>query len=103
MIGDKIYELRKKHNLTQEAFAELIAVSRQAVQKWEKNTSFPDSDKLISISRIFNVSVDYILGIETMDPNQEFRVKREIQPSYQALHWWEVYSSQLGVEYQQCS
>ena len=102
MLSDKILELRKKHNLTQEGFAELLNVSRQAVQKWEKNISLPDSDKLISISRVFNVSVDYILGIEASDSNQEFRVKKEIQPSYQALHWWEVYSSQLGVEYLQC-
>jgi len=102
MLSDKILELRKKHNLTQECFAELLNVSRQAVQKWEKNISLPDSDKLISISRVFNVSVDYILGIEASDSNQEFRVKKEIQPSYQALHWWEVYSSQLGVEYLQC-
>ncbi|MFA5340542.1 MAG: ADP-ribosylglycohydrolase family protein [Clostridia bacterium] len=102
MIGDKILELRKKHNLTQEAFSEYIKVSRQAVQKWEKNMSLPDSDKLILISKIFNVSIDYILDIESSDPNQEFRVKKEIQPSYQALHWWEVYSSQLRIEYQQC-
>jgi transcriptional regulator with XRE-family HTH domain len=61
MLGNKIHELRKKHSLTQEAFASLINVSRQAVQKWERGISLPDCDKLISISRVFNVSVDYIL------------------------------------------
>lgn len=102
MLGNKIHELRKKHSLTQEAFASLINVSRQAVQKWERGISLPDCDKLISISRVFNVSVDYILDLETRDPHQEFRVKKEIQPSYQALHWWEVYSTQLSIEYKQC-
>jgi ADP-ribosylglycohydrolase/transcriptional regulator with XRE-family HTH domain len=99
MIGKNILELRNKNSLTQEAFAQLLSVSRQAVQKWEKDLSCPDSDKLIKISKIFNVSVDHILGIGSNDPSEEFRVKKEIQPSYSSLHWWELYSSQLNVEY----
>lgn len=101
MTGNRIFELRTKRNLTQEAFAELIMVSRQAVQKWEKNVSLPDTEKLVRISKIFNVSTDYLLGTENFNPAEEFRVKKEIQPRYASLHRWETYSSQMEDEYRQ--
>lgn len=64
MLGDKIYSLRKNRKISQEEFAEILNVSRQAVSKWERNESKPDIDKLIVIAKLFNVSIDYLLSHE---------------------------------------
>ncbi|PKM89075.1 MAG: hypothetical protein CVU85_03235 [Firmicutes bacterium HGW-Firmicutes-10] len=60
-IGEKIQQLRKANNLSQEQLAVQLEVSRQAVSKWELNESTPDTDKIILISKIFRVSTDYLL------------------------------------------
>ena len=57
----RLYELRKKTGLSQEGLAELLGVSRQAVQKWEAGTSRPDLDNLAALARYFNVSLDYLV------------------------------------------
>ncbi len=70
-IGEKLAKLRKEQNLTQEQFAEILKVSRQSVSKWELNTTYPETEKLIKISKIFDCSLDYLLKdeIENMDIN----------------------------------
>lgn len=70
--GEKITAIRKENNLTQEQFAELLNVSRQSVSKWEMGGSFPDTEKLIKISKMFSCSLDYLLKdeIESKDINQ---------------------------------
>lgn len=61
MLSEKIYTLRKKNGLSQEQLAEKLNVSRQAISKWESGTAVPESEKLITISNYFGVSVDYLL------------------------------------------
>lgn len=70
-IGEKLVRLRKEQNLTQEQFAELMKVSRQSVSKWELNAAYPDTERLIRISKLFGCSLDYLLKdeIEQMDTN----------------------------------
>ncbi len=46
-IGEKLAKLRKEHNYTQEEFAALLEVSRQAVSKWESDLAYPETDRLI--------------------------------------------------------
>ncbi len=58
--GEKIQRLRKSHGMSQEELAALIAVSRQAVSKWELDGALPDTDKMIQLGRIFNVTTDYL-------------------------------------------
>ena len=60
-LGEKLYELRKKHGLSQEQLAEALNVSRQSISKWEGNINYPDSDKLIALSDYFHVSLDYLM------------------------------------------
>ena len=60
-IGTQIKQLREKNNLTQEAFAEKIYVSRQAVSKWENNRGIPDIENIIMISEIFDISLDELI------------------------------------------
>lgn len=60
-FGDKLLQLRKEKGLSQEALAEKLNTSRQAISKWENNQGFPETDKLIIIGNIFDVSIDYLL------------------------------------------
>lgn len=63
-LGNKLSRLRKENNYTQEQLADLLNVSRQSISKWESDISYPETDKLIELSRIFNCSVDYLLKDE---------------------------------------
>lgn len=62
--GQRIAECRKEKGLSQEALGEKMGVSRQAISKWEADAAMPDVDKLIALSRLFSVSVGWLLGVE---------------------------------------
>lgn len=64
-LGDKLSKLRKENNYTQEQLANVLNVSRQAISKWESDTAYPETDKLIRISELFNCSLDYLLKGKT--------------------------------------
>lgn len=66
-LGDKLAKLRREHGYTQEQLAEVLGVSRQAISKWESNAAYPETDKLIRISELFDCSLDYLLkdAVET--------------------------------------
>ena len=61
ILGDKLSKLRKENNYTQEQLADILGVSRQAISKWESNITYPETDKLIRMSELFNCSLDYLL------------------------------------------
>lgn len=61
ILAEKIQYLRKKHNMSQEALAEKCGVSRQSISKWEADIALPEVEKLLLLSRIFSVSIDYLL------------------------------------------
>ena len=65
----RLYELRKQSGLSQEGLADLLGVSRQAVQKWEAGTSRPDLDNLAALARYFNVSLDYLVTGQVASPS----------------------------------
>lgn len=60
--GEKVAVLRKKKGLTQEQVAEILNVSRQFVSRWEMDIAFPETEKLIKLSRILNCSIDFLLN-----------------------------------------
>lgn len=60
-IGEKIKIQRKKKRMSQQKLGEIMGVSRQSVIKWEKSTSFPEIEKIIKLSEIFGVTIDYLL------------------------------------------
>jgi len=64
LLSEKLYKLRKNSGLSQEQLAEKLNVSRQAISKWESGTAVPESEKLVTISNYFGVSVDYLLKDE---------------------------------------
>ena len=67
MLSEKLYKLRKNSGLSQEQLAEQLNVSRQAISKWESGTAVPESEKLITISNYFGVSVDFLLKDDEED------------------------------------
>lgn len=60
-LGNNIYNLRSKADLSQEELAAKLGVSRQSVSKWETDASVPDVDKLIQLSKIFGVTLDELV------------------------------------------
>ena len=69
-LHEKIYTLRKKQNLSQEALSEKLGVSRQSVSKWETGEATPEVTKLLSLSKIFGVTTDYLLNDESDDAEE---------------------------------
>lgn len=62
-IASRLVALRKENNLSQEALAEKLGISRQAVSKWERAEASPDTDNLIALAKLYQVSLDELLKI----------------------------------------
>lgn len=60
-IANRLVELRKKSGLSQEELADKLGLSRQAVSKWERAEASPDTDNLICLAKLYNVSLDDLL------------------------------------------
>lgn len=63
-IGQRITQKRKELGLSQEALGEQMGISRQAIYKWESDSALPEIDKLVALSKLFGVSVGWLLGVE---------------------------------------
>lgn len=61
MLGEKIYDYRKKNAMSQEALAEKLGVARQTVSNWETGETSPNPEQLKLLSQLFNVSIDELL------------------------------------------
>ena len=70
-IANRLVNLRKANNLSQEALAEKLGISRQAVSKWERAEASPDTDNLILLARLYGVSLDELLKTEDEIPMPE--------------------------------
>ncbi len=82
-LGERIYELRSRAGLSQGELADGLGVSRQAVSKWENNSSVPDLDKLLKMSEIFSVSLDELVkgeGFKEITRVREAETPVEVKP-----------------------
>ena len=70
-LGQRIQELRKQSNLSQEALGEKLGVSRQAVSRWEMDGAVPEVDKLIAMGRLFGVDLNDLLQVAQPGPAEE--------------------------------
>lgn len=94
-LSEKIFELRKANGMSQEQLAEKIGVSRQSISKWESGESTPEMERLIELSKVFNVTTDYLLKTsevdqlairtETIEKKQE-RLQAEFQKQHVKNH-----------------
>ena len=60
-LGNKLQQARAKANLTQEQVAETLGVSRQTISNWENEKTYPDIRSVVTLSDLYNVSLDYLL------------------------------------------
>lgn len=84
-FGEKLLKLRKEKGLSQEALAEKLNTTRQAISKWENNQGFPETEKLLMIGNIFEVSIDYLLkeSAENNDDKEDgYYVSREMAEGF---------------------
>ncbi|MCL2054476.1 MAG: helix-turn-helix transcriptional regulator [Oscillospiraceae bacterium] len=80
-IANRLHQLRKMNNLSQEELAEKIGISRQAVSKWERAESSPDTGNLILLSKLYGVSIDEMLKTE---PNPHHSEAVSLKKDYYA-------------------
>lgn len=89
-LNEKIYFCRKKLGLSQDALAEKLGVSRQAISKWETGAATPELDKLADLARTFDVTADWLLsedepeGEEVPRTDEIPRTNVPPQPAYPA-------------------
>ena len=87
-FGEKLSLLRKQRGMTQMELAEKLDISRQAVSKWERGTAEPSIENMVSIGRVFDVSVDDLLDANLYHqdvPTVQVAVKERENESLQEL------------------
>ena len=82
-IGIKIKELRRRDGRTQEALAEALGVTNQAVSRWESGGSYPDMEIVPAIANYFHVSIDELFGYQN---DREERIKRILEKAKNQIH-----------------
>lgn len=70
-IANRLVQLRREHGYSQEELAEKLGLSRQAVSKWERAEASPDTDNLILLARLYDISLDQLLYTEDEIPRPE--------------------------------
>ena len=75
-LGHKIRELRRRDGRTQEALAEALGVTSQAISRWESNGGYPDMEMIPAIANFFHVSIDELFGYHD---NREERIKKILE------------------------
>ncbi len=97
-FGEKLFKLRKEKGFSQEALAEQIGTTRQAISKWENNQGFPETEKLLQLSNIFEITIDSLLKDEksSNDVNERgYYVSKEMATGYLANQ--KKISSYIGI------
>ena len=100
-LGNTINKIRTESGLTQAQFSDIFGVSQQSVQKWESGAATPDLDKIVMMSKYFDISLDALVLGNDNRIVEEMKQTKVIKPQYQNVHDWEFYSSNLLTEYQQ--
>lgn len=106
-LGEKIYKLRKEKGMSQELLAERLGTSRQAISKWENNQGYPEVEKLMMLSNIFEVSTDYLIkednGEENKSGDDNYYVSKESGEGYLFYKRKIIKSESIGIGIMICS
>lgn len=76
--GEKLSALRRRKGITQEGLAEILKVSRQSVSRWEMDAAFPETEKLIRLSKLLECSIDFLLNDELEEDRPFAEKHREL-------------------------
>lgn len=115
-LGDKLLDLRKKAGLSQEDVADKLEVSRQTVSKWETDQTVPELIKVKLLSKLYNVSYDYLISgsnlsgditsiemiVDEIDWTSAWSKKYPILASYQGVHGIDTYCEKISSLYDDC-
>ena len=77
-FADNLKDIRKKQNITQEQLAEMLAVSHQAISKWENGWTSPDIDNLVILSDLYDVSLDEL--IKNDEKKKDENLQESVEP-----------------------
>ncbi len=102
LFHEKLFQLRKERGLSQEALAEKLRTTRQAVSKWETGQGYPETEKLLMLSTLFDVSVDYLLkdtAEQSVPSETGYYVSQETAEGYlmNQKRWARRFSAGLAV------
>ena len=78
-FGENLKKLRKSKDLTQEALADFLGMSFQAISKWEREETYPDITMLPRIASFFGVTVDSLLGTDMIEKENKIREYCEVE------------------------
>ena len=78
-LAEKLTIQRKKSGMSQEQLADRLGITRQSVSKWEAGSSIPEIAKLVTMSEIFHVSLDYLLKDYLDDEQENFKERDDWQ------------------------
>lgn len=95
-IGEKIKELRKAQDITQEKLADYLNISYQAVSKWENGLALPDLSLIPALSNFFGVTSDYLLDISLNNKNEI--IENVLKQARSYTHTGEVSKSIAAIE-----
>lgn len=70
-FGEKLQRLRQRAGMSQDVLAEKLGVSRQAVSRWERDETMPETDKVIALAELFGVTTDYLLRQQPEETERE--------------------------------
>lgn len=76
-LADRLVALRKENGYSQEVLAEKLGLSRQSISKWERAEASPDTDNLIALAQVYNMTLDELLGNDESSPKKETKVKEK--------------------------
>ena len=89
-LGQKIQTLRHDAGLSQEGLGEKLGVSRQAISKWEADGAVPEVDKLIALSRLFEVNLHDLLQVEGTSREAAENPPEKGEPPRRNGRWWKA-------------
>lgn len=89
-IADKIVRLRKSNGFSQEELAEKLNVSRQAISRWEMGTAMPDALNIKQLSKLFNVTTDYLLNDDYQSDDDLPKLKEVKQNNFKQIMFYFV-------------
>ena len=79
LFGDRLKELRKEHNLTQEEISEICQVAKQTISNWENNVTQPPFDIVKRLAQYFSVTIDYLLNFNQKDVDNMEKLKTALK------------------------
>lgn len=101
-IGNNIRRLRNTAGISQEKFAAILGVTRQAVQKWENDICVPETDKAVKIAKYFGITLDsLILDSSSRTVEEIVSSNKNVKPDFDNIESWAPYTNDIMIELEQ--